>query len=487
MIQLKNVNFTYQGGETGGLHGLDLNIPDGQVLVLCGESGCGKTTLTRLLNGLIPHVFPGELTGSVTVDGRDVSHQPLYDTARLVGSVFQNPRSQFFNVDTTSEITFGCENLGLPKDEILRRLEAAVPALGLQKLLGRSIFQLSGGEKQKIACAGAFLMEPPVFVLDEPSANLDADAVLELRGVLKTLKALGKTVILSEHRLYYLRGLADRYLYLWDGRVQGDYSAEEFDAIPAEERRAMGLRGGSLADLTLREEPDIRRGTAQLRDFRFAYKNAPETLRIDEAAIPYGGIVGILGHNGAGKSTFSRCFRGLEKRRGTVTVDGTALRPKDRLDRCYMVTRDVGHQLFTESVLDEVLLSMPEEDEAQAKAILDRLDLTPYLDRHPASLSGGQKQRLAVASALAAERNVVFLDEPTSGLDDRHMRETAQLLRELRRSGKTVYVITRDPELITECCTDILRLEAGEIADSYPLDEAGLAKVRAFFRVEETD
>ena len=281
MIQLKNVNFTYQGAETGGLHGLDLTIPDGQVLVLCGESGCGKTTLTRLLNGLIPHVFPGELTGSVTVDGRDVSHQPLYDTARLVGSVFQNPRSQFFNVDTTSEITFGCENLGLPKDEILRRLDAAVPALGLRKLLGRGIFQLSGGEKQKIACAGAFLMEPPVFVLDEPSANLDADAVLELRGVLKTLKALGKTVILSEHRLYYLRGLADRYLYLRDGRVQGDYSGVEFDAIPAEERRAMGLRAGSLADLTLREEPDIRRGTAQLRDFRFAYKNAPEAQRID--------------------------------------------------------------------------------------------------------------------------------------------------------------------------------------------------------------
>ena len=148
-------------------------------------------------------------------------------------------------------------------------------------LLGYGVFQLSGGEKQKIACAGAFLMEPPVFVLDEPSANLDADAVLELRGVLKTLKALGKTMILSEHRLYYLRGLADRYLYLRDGRIQGDYSGVEFDAIPAEERRAMGLRAGSLADLTLREEPDIRRGTAQLRDFRFAYKNAPEAQRID--------------------------------------------------------------------------------------------------------------------------------------------------------------------------------------------------------------
>lgn len=249
----------------------------------------------------------------------------------------------------------------------------------------------------------------------------------------------------------------------------------------------MGLRAGSLADLTLREEPDIRRGTAQLRDFRFAYKNAPEAQRID-GGHPLRRHRGHPGPQRGGEVPPSPAASAAwRKRRGTVTVDGTALRPKDRLDRCYMVTRDVGHQLFTESVLDEVLLSMPEEDEAQAKAILDRLDLTPYLDRHPASLSGGQKQRLAVASALAAERNVVFLDEPTSGLDDRHMRETAQLLRELRRSGKTVYVITRDPELITECCTDILRLEAGEIADSYPLDEAGLAKVRAFFRVEETD
>ena len=485
MIEIKNVSFSYQSGAaSGGVRDVSLAVPDGQVVVLCGESGCGKTTLTRLINGLIPHYFEGELTGCVEINGQNVTAQPLYDTARLAGSVFQNPRSQFFNVDTTSEITFGCENLGMPREEILRRLEHTVSVLHLEKLLDRSIFELSGGEKQKIACAGAFIMEPNVFVLDEPSANLDADAVLDLRGMIAYLKSLGKTVVLSEHRLYYLHGLADRYVYLKDGRIAGDYTSKAFDALGSEARRAMGLRALSLRELAVRRDTRPAAQTAELHGFRFAYKNAPETLHIGDAAIPYGGITGIIGHNGAGKSTFSRCFCGLEKRCGTVSVDGTVFRAKDRLNRCYMVMQDAGHQLFTESVLDEVLISLPDEDEAAAKDILAQLDLTPYLDRHPASLSGGQKQRLAIASAIAAERSVVFLDEPTSGLDHRHMLQTAELLHALRRGGKSVYVITHDPELIAECCTDTLRMEDGRIAESYPMDAAGMEKIRTFFRIE---
>ena len=483
MIRIDHVTFTYQGQTAAGVRDIHLTIPDGQVVVLCGESGCGKTTLTRLINGLIPHYFTGELTGGVEIDGKNVSRQPLYDTARLVGSVFQNPRSQFFNVDTTSEITFGCENLGMPREEILRRLENTVAALKLEKLLDRSIFQLSGGEKQKIACAGAFMMEPQVFVLDEPSANLDADTILDLRQVIVYLKALGKTVVLSEHRLYYLQGVADRYIYMQDGCVRGDYTGEAFDRISDEERRAMGLRAASLGALTARGDGGSGQTTA-LRGFRFAYKNAAETLRIGDVNIPYGGIVGIIGHNGAGKSTFSRCFCGLEKRCGTVAVDGITFRPRERLDRCYMVMQDAGHQLFTESVLDEVVISTPEEDENIARAILDRLDLTAYLDRHPASLSGGQKQRLAIASAMAAERSVLFFDEPTSGLDYRHMRQTAQLLRELRQNGRSAYIITHDPELICQCCTDIIHMEEGCVVDSYPMDAAGVDKIRRFFRVK---
>lgn len=484
MIEINNVSFTYKSDTgSGSLRDICLSIPDGQVVVLCGESGCGKTTLTRLINGLIPHYFEGELHGSVTVGGCNVSAQSLYDTAKLVGSVFQNPRSQFFNVDTTSEITFGCENLGMPPEEILRRLTRTVEALKIEKLLGRSIFDLSGGEKQKIACAGAFAMEPQVFVLDEPSSNLDADSILDLRETVAYLKSLGKTVVLAEHRLYYLHGIADRYVYMRGGAVAGDYTAEEFDRIPDGVRREMGLRANTLSELSVSASAAASTGTAELHGFRFAYKNAEEILHIDSCEIPYGGIVGIIGHNGAGKSTFSRCFCGLEKRCGTVAVGGRSYDAKARLNACYMVMQDAGHQLFTESVLDEVLISMPEEDEAAAIDILSQLELETLYERHPASLSGGQKQRLAIASAVAAGRTVLFLDEPTSGLDYRHMEEVAAMLRKLQAGGKTVYVITHDPELICRCCTDIVRLEAGRIAETYRMDGEGLNRVRDFFRI----
>jgi len=483
MIKIDHISFSYgeENENTGGVRDIDLNIEDGQFVVLCGESGCGKTTITRLINGLIPHYYEGQMAGEVWVNGEKVSEQPLYDTAAVVGSVFQNPRSQFFNVDTTSEITFGCENLGQPEKDIRERFAKTVRDFRLEKLMDRNIFHLSGGEKQKIACAGVSIMEPDVLVMDEPSSNLDAASILDLRKILAFWKSQGKTIIVSEHRLYYLRGLADRFIYLAEGQVSRDYSAAEFEQLTEQQRSNMGLRTFALERLLPPVLPQQEKTALALHNFRFAYKNEPETLHIIDCEIPTNRIVGIIGNNGAGKSTFSRCFCGLEKRCGEIVWNGRKYRPKDRLSTCYMVMQEVNHQLFTESVLDEVLISMEEENQERAEEILNRLDLLAFKDRHPMSLSGGQKQRVAIASAIASKRSILFFDEPTSGLDYRHMKEVANVLRQVRDAGITVYVITHDLELILDCCTDIIHLEDGSVIDQYGMDEDGLKKIREYF------
>lgn len=483
MIKIDHISFSYgeENENTGGVRDIDLNIEDGQFVVLCGESGCGKTTITRLINGLIPHYYEGQMAGEVWVNGEKVSEQPLYDTAAVVGSVFQNPRSQFFNVDTTSEITFGCENLGQPEKDIRERFAKTVRDFRLEKLMDRNIFHLSGGEKQKIACAGVSIMEPDVLVMDEPSSNLDAASILDLRKILAFWKSQGKTIIVSEHRLYYLRGLADRFIYLAEGQVSRDYSAVEFEQLTEQQRSNMGLRTFALERLLPPVLPQQEKTALALHNFRFAYKNEPETLHIMDCEIPTNRIVGIIGNNGAGKSTFSRCFCGLEKRCGEIVWNGRKYRPKDRLSTCYMVMQEVNHQLFTESVLDEVLISMEEENQERAEEILNRLDLLAFKDRHPMSLSGGQKQRVAIASAIASKRSILFFDEPTSGLDYKHMKEVANVLRQVRDTGITVYVITHDLELILDCCTDIVHFENGSIIDQFQMDEAGLEKIRNYF------
>lgn len=483
MIKIDHISFSYgeENENTGGVRDIDLNIEDGQFVVLCGESGCGKTTITRLINGLIPHYYEGQMAGEVWVNGEKVSEQPLYDTAAVVGSVFQNPRSQFFNVDTTSEITFGCENLGQPEKDIRERFAKTVRDFRLEKLMDRNIFHLSGGEKQKIACAGVSIMEPDVLVMDEPSSNLDAASILDLRKILAFWKSQGKTIIVSEHRLYYLRGLADRFIYLAEGQVSRDYSAAEFEQLTEQQRSNMGLRTFALERLLPPVLPQQAKTALALHNFRFAYKNEPETLHIMDCEIPTNRIVGIIGNNGAGKSTFSRCFCGLEKRCGEIVWNGRKYRPKDRLSTCYMVMQEVNHQLFTESALDEVLISMEEENQERAEEILNRLDLLAFKDRHPMSLSGGQKQRVAIASAIASKRSILFFDEPTSGLDYKHMKEVANVLRQVRDTGITVYVITHDLELILDCCTDIVHFENGSIIDQFQMDEAGLEKIRNYF------
>lgn len=481
MIRCENVSFSYPSSQTAdgfsqprdALKNISCTIEDGSFVLLCGTSGCGKTTLTRLFNGLIPHYYEGSLTGQTLLDGTTYQDLTLFDISKKVGSVFQNPRSQFFNVDTTGEIAFGCENHGMPEPEIVRRVEHVSKQLDLIALLGRSIFCLSGGERQKIACGSVAAMEPEVYVLDEPSSNLDACTIADLRELLKVLKAQDKTIVVAEHRLHYLYDLADRVIYLQNGEITGDYTAAEFRAIPESERNQMGLRPLTLAGLSNTGCVGERSSDDAwvIREFHFSYKGSrEETLCIDNAALPSGGVTAVIGHNGAGKTTLSRCLCGLEKQcGGTLGRAEEEYGRRRRLKLCYLVMQDVNHQLFTESVLEEVLLSMREDDHVRAEAILEEMDLLPYKDYHPMGLSGGQKQRVAIASALASGRPLVLFDEPTSGLDLFHMRQVADSISRLADSGKTVMVVTHDPEFILRCCDQVIHMEQGRIVGSYSL------------------
>lgn len=492
MIEIKNVNFKYKGSDEGSLENLSLTIHDGETMLLCGSSGCGKTTVGRLINGLIPHYYKGELTGSVTVNGRDIAQTELYDLAGVVGTVFQNPRSQFFAIDTDGEITFGAENIGMPPEDIVSRKNDVAREMHIERLLDRSIFELSGGEKQIIACASVSVLSPDIMVLDEPSSNLDSSAIEKVKAILADWKSQGKTIIIAEHRLYFLRELADRMLLLDNGRIVKELQADEIRALTFADTERMGIRPLSLTDVTYtRENVSKHNEMLTLENFVFTYKDGKHGINIPKLELPTNSIIAIIGHNGAGKSTLARNICGLEKKcKGVMKLGGKTLKAKDRLKNCYMIMQDVNHQLFTESVRDEVILSITDkqitdtEKTHRSDEILAQLDLSEYSDKHPMALSGGQKQRTAIASGIASSKPVIIFDEPTSGLDLAHMKQVAGEILKLRDMGKTIFIVTHDLEFILSCCDHIVRLEKGQAVENYELNKDADIRLRQFFTNE---
>lgn len=463
MVRLQNISFGYMK-DFGTLEGIDLTIQTGECLLLCGESGCGKTTVTKLINGLIPAFAEGcVLTGTVSVDDNLVTDMKIYELAKRVGSVFQNPKSQFFNLDSDSELAFGLENQGMEPAEMQRRLAVTVQKLQIENLLGRNIFAMSGGEKQLLAFASVYAMAPDIYVLDEPTANLDAGAIRRLHDQIALLKSQGHTVIVAEHRLWFLADLIDRAVYLKDGRITHIWSADAFRGLGESERVGLGLR--ALTPVTMDLPAPHLGGESHglsVEGLTCSYEKGRPIFRDLSFSAKPGEVLAITGENGVGKTTLSRCLCGLfQEESGSISLDGQRLGLRQRQRGAFCVMQDVNHQLFSDSVWGECEMTDHEASGEQIEAVLRRLQLLELRDKHPMALSGGQKQRLAIATAMLSHKQLLIFDEPTSGLDYARMQSVARVIRELAAQGRVVLVVTHDDEFAQCACDRVLRLSEG--------------------------
>lgn len=460
MIKFEHVNVTMQGKRI--LSDINLEIQDGEFVLICGESGCGKTTMTKLINGLIPHfVRDVSVDGTITVCGKNVAEMPMYEIAELVGSVFQNPRTQFFYTNSNAEMAFGLENRGVEPEYIRKRIKNTINELDIEKLEDRDVFSMSGGEKQLLAFASAYAMNPQIYVLDEPSANLDIAAMEKLSERMKVIKEKGHTVVVAEHRLAWIQKFADKIIYMKEGRIEQEFTSDEFKALSDLKRKQMGLRSIvpeqiQIPEITGNSEDAVLQicNLSCKRKKQMIFQNISLSARA-------GDIIGITGKNGAGKSTFCNCLCGLLKPKGgEILYQGKKLSEKARTKLFGMVMQEVNHQLFSDSVKNECMLANEEASEQEIRELLEKFDLEEYAEYHPMILSGGQRQRLAICQAVMGEKKLLIFDEPTSGLDFRHMCQVEKLMKQLSEEKYIIIVVTHDYEFLNRACKRYIRINS---------------------------
>lgn len=459
--------FQYSQESTPTLRKVSGNIPAGRCVVLCGGSGCGKSTLLRCLNGLIPQFYEGELTGFCRLDGHGTADLSIGEIGELAASVFQDPRSQFFTVNSSNEVAFGLENHGLPQEEIRNRVDEAFRTFHLEHLKNRNVYELSSGERQLISILSAWAMDTDIFLLDEPTANLDFAATQQLKNILLKLKKQGKTLLLSEHRLYYLADIADEYWIMANGEIKHKYTAGKTKALSLGQLHTLCLRTLDLEKITVSERPPQPENMPQalsVSNLRYKYGRKNRAILSDvNFSVCEHEIVGLVGANGCGKTTLGKLIAGLYRSTGgEISLFGKAQKPKQLQKQVLFIMQEAEFQFFTNSVLHELQYGHKITDEFEKKTdtLLKSMDMWECRDRHPFSLSGGQMQRLTLMMAYLSDKPIVILDEPTAGQDAESLKRCAELIREMGKE-KTVLIITHDLELIADACDRCIGLSGG--------------------------
>ncbi len=460
MINLENISYSYPFQSTKALTNINLQIKKGEAILVTGRSGCGKSTLGRLINGLIPTYFAGSLSGDMHIAGIDRKRHSFHDLTGLVGSLFQDPEQQFLSTTVDDELRTALEWRGYSSRQIDSALNPIIEQLGLQNKLGSSLFTLSEGEKQKVALASILALKPQILMLDEPTANLDIDSTRELLSILTSLKQEGMTIVIFDHRLYWLRALIDKFYLMDDGTISESGSFSDLEQL----RTKFGLRSTQQAHLSV---PQLtigqmtQPGGLYFDALSFGYSGQPPLFNNFSGGLPQGKVIAICGQNGRGKTTLARLSMGLEKPiSGNISLHGAIQSAKNRLQRGSLVLQNTELQLYMRSVTEELQSAVSEPDKKiNINATLEQFRMAGLQDRHPQSLSGGQRQRLVIACALQKKPEVLILDEPTSGLDGHNMEMIGQHVRAEAERGAAVALITHDHELINNCCDYVWTLQ----------------------------
>ena len=459
MLTLENLSLFYEQDKKV-LDDINLIVADGECVLLTGESGSGKSSIINSINGLAFEYENAKFSGSIKVDNKDLKGMELYEISLMISSVFQNPKTHFFNVDTTLELLFYLENIGLDRKEMESRMEDMLKLFPIKHLLGRSIFDLSGGEKQILCVAACYISGCKIIVLDEPSSNLDDTYIDILKEMLHILKNKGITLIIAEHRIYYLTDLADRIILVRKGELFKELTKDEL----LNSERQLGLR--SAIKTNLKAQNKSVGNDLNIKKLEYNFKDG-SGLKIEDISFGLGNIYGITGKNGCGKSTFIRVMTGLDdKGKSEITFNGKILNKKERLKNSSLVMQDVNHQLFTDSVEEEIKLGVKDLSQDRLDKVLFGLELTELKDRHPMSLSGGQKQRVAIASVLCKNSRFIFFDEPTSGMDYKNMIRISKLIKEMSIKDNIIFIVSHDNEFLNETADSILCLEEFKIPAS---------------------
>lgn len=500
-LVVEGLTFRYRRREEKALQDVNFTLNPGQVMLVAGSSGCGKTTLLRCVNGLIPHTYSGEMVGDIRIFGKSVREMEMADISQTVGTLLQDPERQILGSYVVNEVAFGLESLGLPRQEILQRVDMALQRLGILYLRDRETFGNSGGEKQKIALAGVLAMSPRILLLDEPLASLDPASAQEALQVFRQLADEGISVLLIEHRVEDVLAIhPEVVLYMDEGKVvyQGssaglmqvvDYRRIK---LPAEVVVARAKQT-TQAQIEPAVRPINREPLVRFEQVSFRYApDLPEVLHDVNLTINQGDIIAVLGHNGSGKTTLVKHALGLLKpTSGQVLLEGRDTRHisvAKAANTVGYVFQSPTQMLFAQTVEEELafgpknLRHPPEAIQQDVEWAIETVNLKSEMKTPPLALSFGQQKRISIAAVLSMRPRILMMDEPTAGQDYWNYQAFMDSILQMRGLDALLF-ITHDLDLAVIYATRVLLVYNGQLmADGTPYevlrDEALLRSCR---------